>query len=397
MCNFIHSVVTFLLTWTEYSKILWLNVWFWVHIQKRGYFWCTNKRVGSPTYGTSQMITSRALEGTLNSPEINNISNNTLCNVLSQLCQNMEIISFGWSGDGVRLWVCTRVMWGTFMGVGKPDLWGARVGSTSEGGWGRRRGWPRGVRRVGRRGTQTTGQKGSHEGGGRIAHQSTAYITKGTKGEERKKNKTTDLEHECDHIISVKDYTGSPHNWKNMAPTGSLRWNHQVGKKKENGWERVCEKKCETLLPLNCQQPSSLVFSPLTPALPVGRQRSHLTAEYTLSQALSLSLSHTFAPAPQRPFLNFSPSLHYLVLSISHFHALNLFYCFAPFHLHSFLSFYSFNLAFLSEITVLFPSFFSIFMIPFWYFAPFSSSLLCLVTTAICFYYFSNFDEQEKK
>lgn len=89
---------------------------------------------------------------------------------------------------------------------------------------------------------------------------------------------------------------------------------------------------------------SSLVFSPLTPPLPMGRQRSHLTAEYTLSQALSLSLSHTFAPAPQCPFLNFSPSLHYLGLSISHFHALNLFYCFAPFHLLS--VWFSFSLAF---------------------------------------------------
>lgn len=51
---------------------------------------------------------------------------------------------------------------------------------------------------------------------------------------------------------------------------------------------------------------------------------------------LSPSRSHTlFAPAPQRPFLNFSPSLHYLMLSISHFHALNHSYCSAPFHLLS--------------------------------------------------------------
>lgn len=101
-------------------------------------------------------------------------------------------------------------------------------------------------------------------------------------------------------------------------------------------WESKCvwekEKSARLSSPSLTAESSPLVFSPLTPPLPMGRQRSHLTAEYTLSQALSLSLSHTFAPAPQRPFLNFSPSLHYLMLSISHFHALDRSYCSAPFH-----------------------------------------------------------------
>lgn len=94
-------------------------------------------------------------------------------------------------------------------------------------------------------------------------------------------------------------------------------------------------KDCETPFPSLTAESSPLAFSPLTPPLYMGRERSHLTAEYTLSQPLSLSLSHTFAPAPQCPFLNFSPSLHYLTLSISHFHALNLSYGSAPFHLLS--------------------------------------------------------------
>lgn len=77
--------------------------------------------------------------------------------------------------------VCTRVFWGTFMRMGKPDLRGTGVGSTSEGGWRGRGRRPGGVRRVGGRGAQTTGQKGPHEGGGGISHQSTACIPTGTK------------------------------------------------------------------------------------------------------------------------------------------------------------------------------------------------------------------------
>lgn len=131
------------------------------------------------------------------------------------------------------------------------------------------------------------------------------------------------------------------------------------------------------------------VFSPLTPPLPMGRQRSHLTAEYTLSQALSLSLSHTFAPAPQCPFLNFSPSLHYLMLSISHFHALNLSYGSAPFHLLSVSL--SFILPFSlhdSDNLVLLLSF----VVPFWRFTPFPSPS-CFVTV-LSFPVLSHLDEQ---
>lgn len=132
---------------------------------------------------------------------------------------------------------------------------------------------------------------------------------------------------------SVNKENKSDVHVKGMEPTGCL-----AGITKPSRFDRCPGGRGESVRlssPSLTAESSPLVSSPLTRPLPTGWQRSHLTAEYTLSQALSLSLSHTFAPAPRCPFLNFPPSLHYLILSISPFHALNLSYCSASFHLLS--------------------------------------------------------------
>lgn len=231
--------------------------------------------------------------------------------------------------------------------MGKPDLRGAGMGSTPERGWGGWGGRPRGMRWMRRGGTQTTGEKGPHEGGGRIAHQSTACNPTGTKVRRKNIVRIRRVHVKCGQEYDQKTASYLNVDVKGWSPiparTSPLdgiikpgRFDRYPGKVVSE-WESKCvwekEKSARLSSPSLTAESSPLVFSPLTPPLPMGRQRSHLTAEYTLSQALSLSLSHTFAPAPQRPFLNFSPSLHYLMLSISHFHALNRSYCSAQFHL----------------------------------------------------------------
>lgn len=131
--------------------------------------------------------------------------------------------------------------------------------------------------------TQATGQKGPHERGGGIAHQSTACIP--NKGKQRKtwlasrKCAEHRVEQQSDLHVHVKTGGGTTRRGRCEHNTGG-------GGRCECACVSVRErerKECETV---ESSRPSH------------HRERSHLTAEYTLSQAPSLSLLHTLAPDP---------------------------------------------------------------------------------------------------